>query len=153
VSVRRAGFLLGTLIALAVVPFVAHGSPAGSSRQGGSYCPSFGAVLNEVYNPFRLVVIRPCQRATGTMRTVRHEQDGDLHIDVQLTPGFRKLLNYKNYSFQHGWLVVEFMARDGGHLPEPRVGDRVTLVGAWVLDSEHGWNEIHPVWRLTLNGI
>ena len=83
---------------------------------------------------------------------VRHEQDGDLHIDVQLSPSFKKLLNYKNYSQQHGWLVVEFMARDGGHLPEPRVNSSVTLVGAWVLDAEHGWNELHPVWRLTLNG-
>ena len=23
------------------------------------------------------------------------------------------------------------------------------MVGAWVLDTEHGWNELHPVWRLT----
>lgn len=44
------------------------------------------------------------------------------------------------------------MPRDGGHLPKPAVGDRVTFVGAWVTDTEHGWNEIHPVWREILNG-
>jgi Protein of unknown function (DUF3761) len=86
------------------------------------------------------------------VRAVRHEQDRDLHIDVQVTSAYRKLLNSKNYSLQHGWLVVEFMARDGGHLPEPSVGTAISIVGAWVFDSEHGWNEIHPVWRLTLNG-
>src|SRR5205823_10036900 len=117
-----------------------------------AYCPSISAVLNGVYHPTRLQVMKPCQRATGTVRSVRHEQDGDLHIDVDLTPAFKKLLDYKNYSQQHGSLVVEFMARDGGHLPKPSVGDQITIVGAWVLDAEHGWNEIHPVWRLTFHG-
>jgi hypothetical protein len=44
------------------------------------------------------------------------------------------------------------MPRDGGHLPKPKKGDHVTLVGAWVLDTEHGWQELHPVWREILNG-
>jgi hypothetical protein len=44
------------------------------------------------------------------------------------------------------------MACDGGQLPKPRKGDTMTIVGAWVLDEEHGWNEIHPVWRVILNG-
>jgi hypothetical protein len=61
---------------------------------------------------------------------------------------------------QKGDLVVEFMPRDGGHLPRPAVGDFVTPVGVWVTDLEHGcssctadgWNELHPVWREILNG-
>jgi hypothetical protein len=23
-------------------------------------------------------------------------------------------------------------------------GDRISLTGDWVLDTEHGWNELHP---------
>ena len=53
---------------------------------------------------------------------------------------------------QHGWLVVEYMPRDGGHLPEPSVGDSVRLIGAWVDDTQHSWNEIHPVWAASVNG-
>ncbi len=44
------------------------------------------------------------------------------------------------------------MARDGGHLPEPRVGDRISLAGAWVDDTQHDWHELHPVWAASLNG-
>jgi len=83
---------------------------------------------------------------------VRHEQDGDLHIDVTLDSQYRNLLAAANRSLQHGDLVVEFMARDGGHLPEPRIGDRIVVAGAWVDDTQHAWNELHPVWAVSLNG-
>jgi putative Mg2+ transporter-C (MgtC) family protein len=35
--------------------------------------------------------------------------------------------------------VIELVPRDGSHLPEPAVGDRVALVGAWVNDTNHSW--------------
>ncbi len=44
------------------------------------------------------------------------------------------------------------MPRDGGHLPKPVVGQHLVLKGAWVLDTQHGWQEIHPVWSVTVNG-
>jgi len=122
-----------------VVALGTLGSAPGLAQRASrpSYCPAPSKILNGVYHPSRLPVLAPCQRATGTVRTVRHETDGDLHIDVQLTPAFQKLLNSGDVSKQHGWLVVEFMARDGGHLPAPSVGDAITIVGAWVLDTEH----------------
>jgi hypothetical protein len=86
------------------------------------------------------------------VKTVQHEHDGDLHIDLALTPAFRKLLDSANTNEQHGWLVVEFMPRDGGHLPVPTGGATITVVGAWVFDARHGWNEIHPVWWEILHG-
>lgn len=79
-------------------------------------------------------------------------EQGDLHIRLHLDPAFAHLTNAENDRVQHGDLVVEFMPRDGSHLPKPRKGDHVTLVGAWVLDTEHGWQELHPVWREILNG-
>jgi hypothetical protein len=97
-------------------------------------------------------VLSACKHAAGTVTLVRHEPDGDLHIDVLLDAAYRGLLAPANYSKQHGDLVVEFMARDGGHLPEPRVGDRISLTGAWVDDTQHSWNELHPVWAVSLNG-
>jgi hypothetical protein len=97
-------------------------------------------------------VLSACKHAAGTVTVVRHEQDGDLHIDVRLDAAYRGLLAPANYSKQHGDLVVEFMARDGGHLPKPSVGDRISLAGAWVDDTQHSWNELHPVWAVSLNG-
>jgi hypothetical protein len=87
---------------------------------------------------------------SGIVVTVRHEEDGDLHIDLDTGGG---LTNPVNGSEQGGNLVVEFMPRDGGHLPAPTVGERIGLTGAWVLDADHGWNELHPVWSETVSGI
>lgn len=30
-------------------------------------------------------------------------------------------------------------------LPIPAIGQRISLDGPWVLDTDHGWREIHPV--------
>ena len=149
-SVVKQGIALLSALALSIA---ATTDLASAHRHtAAAYCPPKRSALKGVYHPIRLHVLVACQRAIGTVRSVRHEDDGDLHIDVGLLPPFKRLLNDKNYSLQHGWLVVEFMPRDSGHLPRPSIGDKVTLVGAWVLDSEHGWREIHPVWRLVLHG-
>ena len=81
------------------------------------------------------------------------EEDGDLHIDVRLDAPYSHLINDVNRSERSGDLVVEFMARDGSHLPRPPIGAQVVLVGAWVRDNDHGWNELHPVWQEILNGV
>ena len=36
-------------------------------------------------------------------------------------------------------------------LPAPTVGDRVSLIGTWVDDTQHDWNELHPVWAVRTN--
>jgi hypothetical protein len=87
---------------------------------------------------------------SGTVTAVSHEQDGDLHIGVD-TGG--ALINAVNRSKLGGKLLIEFMPRDGGHLRTPSVGDRISLTGAWVLDTNHGWQELHPVWSETLAGV
>lgn len=115
-----------------------------------SACAAPTDVLAGVYHPYRLHVLSPCRAVSGTVATVRHEEDGDLHIDLD-TGG--ALTNAVNASVQGGNLVVEFMPRDGGHLPAPPVGEHIRLTGAWVLDAEHGWNELHPVWSETLAGV
>jgi hypothetical protein len=150
------------LVAFAVGVSILVAVPAATGGQASNpkYCPAKSHVLEGVYHPQRLSVMRICQRASGTVRKVILEEDGDLHIRLHLTDTYAGLTNDVNDAKQQGDLVVEFMPRDGGHLPRPAVGDFVTLVGAWVTDLEHGcssctaegWNELHPVWREILNG-
>ena len=125
---------------------------AAKARRRRAGCPATSRVLEGVYNPDRLRVLSSCHAAAGTVTKVKSEEDGDLHINVSLARKFKSLLSSENYRQQNGDLVVEFMARDGGHLPAPSVGDRVRLTGAWVDDTDHGWNELHPVWSVSING-
>lgn len=119
-------------------------------QRTGRLCAAPTDVLAGVYHPYRLHVLSPCRAVAGIVVTVHHEEDGDVHINLD-TGGL--LTNQVNGSEQGGELVVEFMPRDGGHLPAPSVGERISLTGAWVLDTNHGWNELHPVWSETLSGV
>jgi hypothetical protein len=121
-------------------------------RAGGAACHAPSDVLSGVYHPERLRVLSPCRIAAGTVARVHREPDGDVHIDVALHAGYSTLVNEVNQSAQGGSLLVEFMPRDGGRLPEPSVGDQIRLTGAWVDDTDHGWNELHPVWSVQING-
>src|SRR3954447_20909527 len=58
------------------VPHKAHASRRPSS------CPSPSHALDGIYHPSRLQVLDSCRWAEGTVALVRHEEDGDLHIDV-----------------------------------------------------------------------
>jgi hypothetical protein len=123
---------------------------AAPTRQAAPPCRAPTDVLAGVYHPDRLHVLSACRAVSGTVVRLSHEQDGDLHIALD-TGG--ALTNAVNASDVGGSLVVEFMPRDGGHLPAPTVGEHISLTGAWVLDANHGWNELHPVWSETLAGI
>ena len=125
---------------------------APAKAPAASVCPPSGSALAGVYHPERLKVLDPCKQASGRVVEVRSEEDGDLHINVAPDPAYKDLLISGNYSGENGDLVVEFMARDGGHLPEPKAGDHVDLVGAYVNDLQHDWAEIHPVWSVSING-
>lgn len=117
-----------------------------------SVCPPFKHSLDGVYHPYRLRVRDSCRHISGTVDDVRDEEDGDIHIIVRLDPRYRGMLVQGNYAAQGGDLVVEFMPRDYGHLPRPAVGDRLSLIGAYVLDTDHGWAELHPVFSAQING-
>ena len=38
--------------------------------------------------------------------------------------------------------------RSASGIKQVQVDDHVDVLGSWVLDREHGWNEIHPVTRI-----
>jgi hypothetical protein len=116
------------------------------------YCRS-GDPLAGVYHPKRLKVKSRCRVASGTVTRVKFEEyDGDVHILLRLDPGYERLLSHGNDQVG-GALVVEVIPQDRARVPIPTEGSRVTVVGPWVDDAEHGWNEIHPAWSISSGRI
>ena len=125
-----------------------------------STCDS--SLWEHVYRRERLRVIEPCKVVEGRVRHIQQEADGDLHIRLAVED--KSLLTENNFSFQHGDLVVEVIcvnpptSRDAieacrgftQSLPIPTVGDSVRVIGAYVLDKQHSWTELHPVTQLEL---
>jgi hypothetical protein len=62
---------------------------------------------NHVYNPARLQVVEPCKIVTGTIDTIRAEQDGDFHIRLKVDPRFTSMINSANVDSQFRDLVIE----------------------------------------------
>jgi len=107
------------------------------------YCHS-GDPLVGVYSPWRLTVKSPCAAVTGVVAAINIEHDGDLHISLaDVDPTY---LNAVNLHRVHQDLVVE--AVPDIPMPRPDVGARITVLGPWVLDTQTGWLEIHPVWKI-----
>jgi hypothetical protein len=62
------------------------------------------------------------------------------------------------YSFNY-LLVSEIVPGDQKYIPKPKIGDRISVYGVWVKDTElpipviGGWHEIHPVRYARINGV
>jgi hypothetical protein len=42
---------------------------------------------------------------------------------------------------------------DRSRVAIPEEGAHVQVVGPWVADTQHGWNEIHPAWWVSVGSI
>lgn len=122
----------------------------GGPRQLGPDGCATGDALQGVHAPFRLHVLDPCVTVTGTVRDISRSGDGDMTFRLELSGEDRRLLNEGNERHFAGALQVEIVPLDRVQVPVPKVGDRVRVTGAWVFDAGHGWNEIHPVFRLEI---
>ena len=112
-----------------------------------------GNPMAGVYHPARLNVKSRCRTVNGTVRKVVFEQyDGDVHIDLRPDPAFESLLGDGNDRVG-GNLIVELIPRDRTRVAVPAVGTRIQVVGPWVEDTQHGWNEIHPAWWVSAGAI
>ncbi len=132
-----------------------------------------GNPLANVYHPYRLKVRVRCLTVVGTVAYIRREDDGDVHVALRLLPGENHLLNRYNDSEQYRHLVTEIVPADQPHCPPgrppkpargtynygvctgadihtPPMGALVRVTGPYVLDTDHGWMEIHPVWRVVI---
>src|SRR5438552_8024985 len=103
---------------------------------------------------------------TGTVAAVRSEPDGDYHILLRLDPPFAGLINDRNIAGEHGDLVLEpvcelpvtqpdAISTCAGVAPTivtPPLGSHVSATGAYVLDTDHGWMELHPLWEIRTIG-
>jgi len=100
-------------------------------------CPPAPNAFAGVYWPHRLELKSHCATIHGKVKGAGVSPDGDLGIGVvRSDPG------------HVGQLVhVEFMPRDVGRLARPASGDRITLTGEYVLDTNHTHYEVHPVFR------
>jgi hypothetical protein len=116
------------------------------------YCRG-GPPLVGVYHPQRLVVKSRCSVAVGTVSKVKFgPYDDDVHVDLRLDPAFESLLGDGNGRIG-GNLVVELIPQDRSRVAVPDEGARIQVVGPWVEDTEHGWNEIHPAWWVSAGRI
>lgn len=105
-----------------------------------------GDVLKNVHEPERLTVFDRCVTATGTVTEITRNPDGDLTFRLALDPADVYLLNDGNRNLLRGYLQIEIIPADQPLVAEPVPGAHVTVTGAYVLDTEYGWMEIHPVW-------
>jgi hypothetical protein len=110
----------------------------------------------------RLQVINPCLTVSGIIVNARQEKDGDWHVRVDLDAEYGFLLNQANLEKQYGYLVLEPICSnpvsqsdtlaegvcDGfsqAIFTTDLIGKRVAATGAYVIDRQHGWMELHPV--------
>lgn len=145
---RRAAAVIGLFLVCctAACTLRRQAAPASPHCRGGN-------PLAGVYHPSRLNVRSRCRAVNGTVRKVVFEQyDGDVHIDLRPDPAFERLLGDGNDRVG-GNLIVELIPQDRARVAVPREGARIQVVGPWVEDTQHGWNEIHPVWWVSAGAI
>jgi hypothetical protein len=141
-----------------------YGLHRGSPQKTASTCSDPYSTGSHIYNPDRLVVYRDCQTVSGIVDRVIVEADGDYHIRLGLDTAYQNLTNSVNNSAQYGDLVLEIVcvnpvtqqdAVDAcrnyvNHVTVPHEGEHIIATGPYVLDTNHGWTEIHPVYSLTV---
>jgi hypothetical protein len=131
-----------------------------------SNIPCDATLWQHIYHDYRLKVIEQCKTVTGVVESKKKEKDGDWHIRLRLDAGQENLLNEKNMSGQHGCLVIEVICAcevsqsDAigscenyiNNVKVPEIGEHVSVTGSYVLDADHGWNEIHPITKILILG-
>jgi hypothetical protein len=153
-SLTRPVVLLALLCACATTtPGLATTSPPGPCHAGK---PEAG-----VYQPDRLQVLDPCAHVEGIIVSVIPEPDGDYHVWINVDEQYRRLLNTENHFQGRPALLAEITPDcplntnppnassaaqcPKSEIPVPKQSERIAIDGPWVLDTNHGWNEIHPV--------
>ncbi len=119
-----------------------------------------GDPLDGVYLPSRLHVKKRCVTVSGRVDCVRREPDGDVHVELRLSRGYRHLLTPANAhqrcnGHRGPHLVVEIIPQNGG-LPfpdnsatragfvtpkAPKLGQHIKVTGPYVRDT----NALHDL--------
>ncbi len=149
-------------LAMAILATPACGGSGSSPTTAVAAQPQCNPSLwNNVYDPTRLKVMASCMTVTGTIINQHASDDGDIDMEFALDPQFANLLNSGNVSKLSGNLNIEAICQAPIQpdtpaavpacqgLPSlivlPPVGTHVQVTGSYVLDTNHGWMEIHPI--------
>ncbi len=152
------------LIVVAALLCSCASSAAPSATPSSASACGTGAPEGDVYQPDRLQVLDPCKHAVGVVVDVAAEDDGDYHVWFKPDTGFEYLMNPENHFQAKPAMLAEItpdctgQPADAGaaakcpksKLPLPKLGDHIAMDGPWVLDTNHGWREIHPVDRIEI---
>jgi hypothetical protein len=142
-----------------------YGLYRSSPRKTASTCSDPYSAESHIYNPDRLVVYKDCQTVSGIVDRVIVEADGDYHIRLGLDTLYQNLTNSVNDSGQYGDIVLEIVCANtvtqtdavdacrnyANHVTVPQEGQYIIATGPYVLDTDHGWTEIHTVYSLTIS--
>ncbi len=156
VRIRRR-YLAIPLFLLALIPvFAVHFNAATQpSSQKAATAPSphcgSGDLLGDAHSPLRFRIISNCETASGVVKSIALQEDGDQFIDVALDPQYTKLLGSGNISHENGLLVLDLTSQSLAVVSVPLVGQHITFVGPWVYDTQRQWNAIYPVWSIQVN--
>jgi hypothetical protein len=141
-----------------------YGLYRGSPQKTAFTCNDPYSTQSHIYNPDRLVVYKDCQSVSGIVDRVIVEADGDFHIRLGLDAPYQNLTNSVNDSDQYGDLVLEIVCANPvtqsdavdacqnyvNKITVPQEGQHIVAIGPYVLDTDHGWTEIHPVYSLSI---
>jgi hypothetical protein len=153
--------LLGFTIALFALAPACGGSSSNPTPAAVVQPQCDPSLWNNVYDPTRLKVMTSCVTVTGTIINQHASDDGDIDMEFALDPQFANLLNSANLAKLSGNLNIEAICQ-APILPDtpqavpacrglprlltlPPVGAHAQVTGSYVLDTNHGWMEIHPI--------
>lgn len=119
-----------------------------------------GTVASGVWGPQRLRVLDTCVTVSGVVEGLNpasgQANDNDFGIDIKLDPQYSGFLSVGNLVLEGGLMHAEVVPSQQGTLAHVlsslRPGDRITVTGSLVLDTDHGYGaEIHPVWAMAVS--
>jgi len=158
------------IIALILIVVASVGAAVYYAREASivstpSLCRDSNNIRSHVYNPARLQTVKDCITVSGIVNIVIAGDDGDYHVWFHVDLQYASLPNSANNDYRQGDLLAEItcattvyqqdavLACDNysNHIPIPTKNQNVTVTGPYVLDSVHGWMEVHPVYSLSIS--
>jgi hypothetical protein len=130
-----------------------------------SLCRDPNNTSSHVYNPARLQTVKGCITVSGIVDSVIPEDDGDYHIWFHVDQQYASLPNDANNAYRQGEMLAEIICATtvnqqdavlacenySNQIQIPSTNQNITVTGPYVLDSYHGWMEVHPVYSLIIS--
>lgn len=153
------------LVAIAAVGAAVYYAHEASILGTPSLCRDQNNISSHVYNPARLQTVKDCITVSGIVNNVIAEDDGDYHVWFHVDQQYMNLPNSANNDYRQGDLLAEIICATtvsqqdavlacdnySNQIPLPNKNQNITVTGPYVLDSVHGWMEVHPVYSLTVS--